>query len=99
MKRLNSQALLAAFVFVALVVAALIVALPASQPLMANPPGQKVCHTLPSASPFTSGVVILAPSDQALAEHQTHGDCLALGLAQPGDSCSCVCIPPDCNPV
>ncbi len=86
MKRLNSQALAVAFIFVALAVA-LIVVLPASQPVMAKPPGQKVCHVPP-------GVVIPAPSDQALAAHLAHGDCLAPSGAQLGDPCSC-CVPPD----
>ena len=83
MKRLNSQALVVAFIFVALAVA-LIVALPASQPLMANPPGQKVCHAPP-------GVVIPAPNGDALAAHLGHGDCLASGGAQLGDPCECLC--------
>ena len=89
MKRLTSQALVVASIFVALAVA-LIVALPASQPLMANPPGQKVCHVPP-------GVVIPAPNNQALAAHLAHGDCLAVDGAQLGDPCSCPCIPPDCG--
>ena len=88
MKRLNSQALVAAFIFVVLAVA-LIVALPASQPLMANPPGQTVCH---NPAP---GVVVPAPDDHALAAHLAHGDCLVGG--EFGDTCSCPCIPPDCG--
>ncbi len=95
MKRLNPQALVVAFIFVALVVA-LIVALPASRPLMAAPPGQ-ICHVLPDAAP--PGVVILASDTPALAVHLDHGDCLAVGGAQLGDSCSCGgCIPP-CVPL
>ena len=91
MKRLNSQVLVVPFIFVALVVA-LIIALPASRPLMADPPGQKVCHVLPGGP--MPGVVILAPSDQALAQHLAHGDFLS--LAPLGDRCA-DCFPPNCE--
>jgi len=54
MKRLNPQALVVPFIFVALAVA-LIVALPASQPLMANPPGEQICHRLPPGAALQGG--------------------------------------------